>query len=408
MGLLSSGYGPIATSGDHDSWLVNSFARTMRSHTGRTVTEKTAMQCSAVFSCVKILAETLAALPIDVYQETSNGGRAKVRTHNASHILKVQPNELMTAYTFKETLQGHVPSWGNCYFEVERNQRGEPIALWPLPPDCVEPFWDKSKELKYKVKVDNQHVRVDADRIGHVRGLSFDGLKGYSVIGHARNAIGLMLGAEEFGSHIFARGVLGGAVITHPGKLSGPARDNIKKEWIEKEAGLDNDYGIRVMSEGMTLSSLGIPPEDAQFLQTRKMQIAEIARYFRVPLHMLAELDRATFSNIEQQSIEFVMHTMLPWLVRWEQELNRKLFSKQDLEKGLYTKFNVGGLLRGDSVSQGQYFHLACGGPWMAPNEARALNEMEPKSGGDEIRSPSNHIPISKFPEYGENQNGLS
>jgi len=355
---------------------------------GVAVGEQGALKSSAVFACVRVLSETVASLPLIVYRK-SGGEKNAAPGHPLNALLHDAPNEAMTSFTFRETLTAHVATWGNGYAVIERNGAGRTVALLPLLPDRTRPTRVQGR-IVYRTRTERGEIELEPDDVLHIPGLGFDGLVGYSVIGMARQAVGLALATEEFGARFFANNARPGAVLEHPGKLGEGARKNLAESVIDPLRGLANAHKVAVLEEGMKLHEVGIPPEDAQFLQTRKFQTAEIARIFRVPPHLIGDLEKATFSNIEHQSIEFVVHTIRPWLVRWEQELMRKLFAGDPLH---FPEFKIDGLLRGDIKSRYEAYATGINAGFVTRNEARALENLNPIDGLDAPLVPLNMTP---------------
>ena len=359
---------------------------------GKPVNETTAMQMTAVYSCVRILSETVAGLPLNVYKYNDSGGKEKAYKHPLYHLLHDEPNPEMTSFAFRETLMSHLLLWGNAYAQIIRNARGEVIALYPLMPNKMTVDRDQSGRLFYLYQRGTEdpttlgksmQVTLSPADVLHIPGLGFDGLIGYSPIAMAKNAIGLAIATEEYGAKFFANGAAPSGVLEHPGTIKDPQR--VKESWNSAYQGSANAHKIAVLEEGMKYTPIGIAPEQAQFLETRKFQINEIARIFRVPPHMLADLEKSSFSNIEQQSLEFVKYTLDPWVVRWEQSMCRVLFSES--EKPVYfIKFNVDGLLRGDYASRMSGYATARQNGWMSANDIRELENLDRISsdlGGD-------------------------
>ena len=359
---------------------------------GKPVNETTAMQMTAVYSCVRILSETVAGLPLNVYRYNDSGGKEKAFKHPLYRLLHDEPNPEMTSFAFRETLMSHLLLWGNAYAQIIRNARGEVIALYPLMPNKMTVDRDQSGRLFYsyqrgsedpKTLGSDSRVYLTPADVLHIPGLGFDGLIGYSPIAMAKNAIGLAIATEEYGAKFFANGAAPSGVLEHPGTIKDPMR--VKESWNSAYQGSANSHKIAVLEEGMKYTPIGIAPEQAQFLETRKFQINEIARIFRVPPHMLADLEKSSFSNIEQQSLEFVKYTLDPWVVRWEQSMCRVLFSES--EKSTYfIKFNVDGLLRGDYASRMSGYATARQNGWMSANDIRELENLDrisPDLGGD-------------------------
>ncbi len=360
-----------------DAWLVN-FLMGSTAKSGAVVNESTALNCMAVYACVKVLAETLSSLPFFVY-ERDGESKNRARNHPLYEILHTQPNPEMSSMTFRETLQGHLCLWGNAYAEIEWNNGGYVKGLWPLRPDKTIPFRDdKTKKIFYRIDIPNGPQAVlPADNVLHLRGFSFNGLLGYSVVRLMREAIGLALSTEEYGARFFSNSASPSGVLQTGGKLSDTAYERLKKDWMDKHQGLDNAQRIAILEEGMQWQQIGIPPEDAQFLETRKFQKAEIAGGFRIPPHLIGDLEKATFSNIEHQGIEFVVHTMRPWLVRWEQECNIKLLSPLERQR-FYSEFLVDGLLRGDTQSRYAAYAVGRQWGWLSADDIRSLENLNP------------------------------
>ena len=361
-----------------------------RTNSGKRVNDRTAMQHTVVYACVRVLSEALAQLPLHVYEYTENGKERAVK-HSLYFLLHDQPNPEMTSFIFRETLMAHLLIYGNAYAQIIRNGRGDVTGLYPLTPDRVKVDRDEHNNLIYRysrydeanpnLKEQGEIILKDKD-ILHIAGLGFDGLVGYSPIAMAKNAIGISLACEEYGSTFFANGASPSGILEHPGVIKDP--EKIRNAW-QRSYGSGNSHKVAVLEEGMKYQPISIPNNEAQFLETRKFQVEEIARLYRVPLHMIGDLDRATFSNIEQQSLEFVKYTLDPWLVRWEQSLQKSLLSEK--EKGKYfIKFNVEGLLRGDYASRMQGYAIARQNGWMSANDIRDLEELNripTEEGGD-------------------------
>ena len=349
---------------------------------GKTVNERTAMQTTAVYSCVRILAETIASLPLHTYQYTDNG-KEKAEEHTLYQLLQHEPNPEMTSFVFRETLMSHLLLWGNAYAQIIRDGRGQVVALYPLMPDKMTVDRASNGELFYKYQSDKGEVVMRKETVLHIPGLGFDGLMGYSPIAMAKNAIGMAIATEEYGSAFFANGANPGGVLEHPGVVKDPKR--VRESWNTVYQGSSNAHRIAVLEEGMRFTSIGIPPEQAQFLETRKFQINEIARIFRIPPHMIGDLEKSSFSNIEQQSLEFVKYTLDPWVIRWEQSMQKALFS--DSEKSKYfIRFSVDGLLRGDYASRMTGYATGRQNGWLSTNDIRELenlNRIPEAFGGD-------------------------
>ena len=352
------------------------------STSGKAVTERSAMQMTAVYSCVRILAEAIAGLPLHLYTYKDDGGKEKAIGHPLYLLLHDEPNPEMSSFVFRETLMTHLLLWGNAYAQIIRNGKGEVVALYPLMPNRMTVDRDSSGQLFYTYQMNNTDaptmkagtVILKPSDVLHIPGLGFDGLVGYSPIAMAKNAIGLAIATEEYGAKFFANGATPGGLLEYPGTVKDP--DRVRESWNKGFSGSQNAGKVAILEEGMKYTPISIAPEQAQFLETRKFQINEIARIFRVPPHMVGDLEKSSFSNIEQQSLEFVKYTLDPWVVRWEQSLSRALFTPEE-KKRYFFKFNVEGLLRGDYQSRMNGYATARQNGWMSANDIRELENLD-------------------------------
>lgn len=355
-----------------------------RTTSGKPVNERTAMQTTAVYACVRILAEAVASLPLHVYEYQDDGGKKLVHDHPLYYLLHDEPNPEMTSFVFRETLMSHLLIWGNAYAQIIRDGAGRVLGLYPLLPDKMEVQRDDKGNIYYVYSRNSDenpmfkeygNIKLKAEDVLHIPGLGFDGLIGYSPIAMAKNAVGMTLACEEYGASFFANGANPGGVLEHPGVLKDPSK--VRESWNSVYRGVNNAHKIAVLEEGMKYQQIGIPPEEAQFLETRKFQINEIARLYRIPPHMVGDLDKSSFSNIEQQSLEFVKYTLDPWVIRWEQSLQRSLLLPG--EKGKYfIKLNVDGLLRGDYQSRMNGYAVGRQNGWFSANDIREMENMNP------------------------------
>ena len=351
------------------------------STSGRKVNEHSAMQMTAVYACVRILSESIASLPVHLYQYESEGNKAKAVKHPLYRILHDEPNPEMTSFVFRETLMTHLLLWGNAYAQIIRNGKGEVIGLYPLMPNRMTVDRDKSGQIIYQYQMQDSdahtgktgYATLRPSEVLHVPGLGFDGLVGYSPIAMAKNAIGLSIATEEYGAKFFANGATPGGILEFPGTVKNP--ESIRESWNKGFSG-SNAHKVAILEEGMKYTPISISPEQAQFLETRKFQIDEIARIFRVPPHMVGDLEKSSFSNIEQQSLEFVKYTLEPWIIRWEQSLNRALLTEKE-KPDYFVKFNVDGLLRGDYQSRMNGYAIARQNGWMSANDIRSLEQLD-------------------------------
>ena len=369
---------------------------------GKNVTERSAMQMTAVYSCVRILAEAVAGLPLHLYRYKENNGKEKAIDHTLYHLLHDEPNPEMSSFVFRETLMTHLLLWGNAYAQIIRNGKGEVIALYPLIPNKMTVNRDENGQLYYEYSktaddfynVSNSTVILNPRDVLHIPGLGFDGLVGYSPIAMAKNAIGMAIACEEYGAKFFANGAAPSGVLEHPGTIKDPKK--VREAWQSQFGGSSNAGRVAVLEEGMKYTPISISPEQAQFLETRKFQINEIARIFRIPPHMVGDLEKSSFSNIEQQSLEFVKYTLDPWVIRWEQSLMRSLLSHEE-KKEYFIKFNLEGLLRGDYESRMNGYSIGRQNGWMSANDIRELENLDrisPEDGGDLYLVNGNMLPL--------------
>ena len=366
------------------------------SGSGKSVNARSAIQVSAVYACVRVIAETVASLPLAVYEQDEAGSH-KALDHPLYRILHDEPNPEMTSFVWREAMLTHLLLWGNAYSQILRSGRGNIIGLYPLLPERMEVDRGDKGGLTYTYTTTNgQTVRLRPEDVLHIPALGFDGVMGHSPIAVERNAVGLAIAAEEFGSKFFGNGATPSGILTHPNTVKNPKA--LRESWMEAYGGSSNANRVAILEEGMTFTRISMPNNEAQFLETRKFQVSEICRIYRVPPHMIGDLEHATFSNIEHQSIDFAVHCIRPWLVRIEQALNRSLFTGR--EKGrYYCQFNLDGLMRGSYKERMEGYAIARQNGWMSANDIRVLENMNPipaKEGGDAYQVNGNMIPISR------------
>ena len=379
---------------------------------GKAVTERSAMQMTAVYSCVRILAEAIAGLPLHLYRYNDKGGKEKAIDHSLYRVLHDEPNPEMSSFVFRETLMTHLLLWGNAYAQIVRNGKGEVLGLYPLMPNKMRVDREADGKLWYTYTRSNDEtqtikgstVKLRPSDVLHIPGLGFDGLVGYSPIAMAKNAIGMGIACEEYGARFFANGAAPSGVLEHPGTIKDPQK--VRESWNATFKGSSNAHKIAVLEEGMKYTQIGISPEQAQFLETRKFQINEIARIFRVPPHMVGDLEKSSFSNIEQQSLEFVKYTLDPWVIRWEQSLMRLLLS-EDEKQEYFIKFNLEGLLRGDYQSRMNGYSIARQNGWMSANDIRELENLDripAELGGDLYLINGSMLPLANAGAFAETE----
>jgi HK97 family phage portal protein len=352
-------------------------------NSGIDVNERTALTFSAVFACVRVLSETLGVLKPFVYNRLEGGGKERVPEHPVYRLIHDDPNDEMIPSVWRQTTMGHICTWGNGYSEIERSNRGLPVALWPIEPHRVRVDRDSAGNLIYDVSNERgSNTTFDYEDILHIPGLGYDGIKGYSPVRMAMEAIGLGKAAEVFGAKFFGNGANSGGTLEHPGEVGPKAQVNLRESFRLRNQGLGNAFDPMILEEGMKFNKWTIPPNEAQFLETRKFQKTEVASIYRVPPHMIADLERATFSNIEHQGIDFVVHTMMPWLVVWEEWMGKRLLTREERRSGLFVEFLVTGLLRGDSAARGTYYQTMRNMGVLNADDIRELENMNPLPNG--------------------------
>lgn len=369
---------------------------------GKAVSPTSAIQMSTVYACVRVIAETVASLPFGVYEVNDSGGSRKALEHPLYRLLHDEPNTEMTSFIWRETMLSHLLLWGNSYSQIVRSGRNKIIGLYPLLPDKMDVDRDKNGVLTYTYTTSNgNRVSLPPTDVLHIPGLGFDGIVGYSPIALEKNAIGLGIAAEEYGSKFFQNGARPSGILTHPNTVKDPKR--LRESWAAVYGGSSNSGKVAILEEGMSFSPISMPNDAAQFLETRRFQVEEICRIFRVPAHMVGDLSRATFSNVEHQSLNFAVHTIRPWLVRIEQAINRALFTES--EKGsssggrrFYCQFNLDGLMRGAYKERMEGYAIARQNGWMCANDIRELENMNPipdEEGGNSYLVNGNMVPVS-------------
>jgi len=383
MGLVSRLFERRASStlANPDAWLRSWFGGGCATKAGPTITDASALTISTVWGCVRAISEDVARLPFKVYQRTG-AGKKELPEHPLRELLNLRPNDETSSFLLRESMTANTLLAGNSYGEIERDGAGRPVALWPLPGPKMKVDRDPATgSPRYTVqKASGSSVVLEPDQVLHLRGMG-DTLMGISVVGKARESFGMTLAAEEFGARFFGQGARPSGVLKHPGRLEKAARENLQKSFQDLYSGPQAVGRTVVLQEGMEWSSTAIPPEDAQFLETRQFQVPEICRWFRMKPHKVADLSRATFSNIEQQDLEYVGDCLMGWLVRWEQEVSLKLLSEKERRAGVFVEHVVAGLLRGDLKSRYESYAVARQWGWMNPNDVLRLENMNPLPG---------------------------
>lgn len=393
-GLFRAVFGPSHSLDNPNAWFLREMGlasgkKSFSTDTGR------AFQLSAVFACQRAISESLAILPRYFVEKENDDERVVITDHPSLPIFQRAANDLMSSYTFVETLTNHALGWGNGYAELQMEKGGTRILkAWPLPPDRVRPIKvtqdDGQIFVRYEVTLpDGATILLPQNRILHVMGISYDGLCGQSIIKAACNAIGLGEDLEEFARQYFNNGVLGGGFITVPAGMEKDAIRNLRTDLDEMNSGLENAHRFKFLYDSVTYSASQVKPEEAQFIQSRVNQIQEIARFYRMPLYKIQEYTKVSYNSAEQLATEFVGDTLMPWGTRWEQEIDRKFFTDPKDSK-LRMKFNYNALLRGDSQARANYYRTMVMSGIMTRNEARRLEDLPRMEGGDELMTPMN------------------
>ena len=361
----------------------------MRAGTGMRVSADSAMRLTAVYACVRILSETMASLPFVLYRTDASGGKVRVTNHWLYRLFARRPNRFQNPFEWREMMQGHLALRGNAYNRIVSNARGEITELVPIHPDRIRIELLPSGEFRYRVTDrDGRESVLPRGEVWHLRGLSSDGLLGMSPIEIARESVGMALAAQDYGARFFANDAKPtGGWIEFPGSFKDAEAKKVFRESYQQAQSGANRGKVLVLENGMKFHEVGVTNRDAQFLELRKFQITDIARLFRVPPHMIGDLDRATFSNIEQQSLEFVMHTMTPWAERWEASIEAELLPD---DEGLEVEFDFANLMRGDAASRAGYYQSGIQNGWLTRNEARLAENLNPLEGLDEPLRPLN------------------
>lgn len=396
-----------------DPVLANIFGLGMVADSGVIVNDNTVYNSSAVFAAVNLLTSTLGTLSCEIIEETRQGKTVVKEKDCFSRDAKVLghvPNPLMTAFTFFSTSEQHVLMWGNSYAEIERTNGGDMLHLWPIVPNRCRPvIKDGTRDLYYEVQINDNPSEsryIRSENMLHVPGMGYDGIKGYSVLDKAKDSIGLTLATEKHGNKSFRNSAIPSGILVSDGTLKDPQITRMRKSWNDQHQGLDNVSRIAILEAGLTYQAISMSNADAELLGTRKFQIAEIARWFNVPPHMLKDLEKATFSNITMQSEEFIIYSVMPWIIRFEQEINRKIFLPTwTTNSKKYVKFNFEVFMRPQMLERFKAYNLGIISGFLNRDECRnaeGLNNI-PDGKGQEYLTPLNMQPI---PDEGTKQDG--
>ena len=381
-------------------WLHQAFTGGSATVSGETVGPDRALTLSSYFAAIRAIAEDVGKLPLILYRRLEPRGKERMTGHPLYRLLHDEPNADMSAMSFRETLTLHAIGWGNGLAEIVRDDRGMPLALWPLDPNRVRIERGLDKRLRYTAYDDTgKAVVLQARDVLHVHGLGFDGVTGYSVAHLARESIGGALAAEKSGAALFGNSAMPVGVLQTDGVLSPECMGNLRDSWDRAFKGSEKHGKTAVLEQGLKWSSTQIPNKDSQWIEAREFHVSELARWLRIPPHKIAHMRDATFSNIESQSREYVTDTLQPWLVRWEQEIARKLIPAGG---GLFAEHLVDGLLRGDTEGRFNAYRSAILAGWMSRNEARALENLNPADGLDEFLQPLNTGPVGEQVNAGQ------
>lgn len=407
MALFQNIRNAISVPGDSLSnptgWLSR-LAALAATASGVTISEETALTVADVFKCDRVIRETVAMLPCKIYGRQPRGRKELVK-HPLYFLLHDEPNPHMSAFRYWEMLVNHVDIWNKHFSYIERNGAGQIVGLWPIRPEMVRIQVIDGRVWFFARSVNGPEVKYWDDEILYIPGLTRDGIHAYSVIGLHRETLGLSKATEIFGAKFFGNGAHAGGFLKHKGNLSPEAAKRLKASFEERHSGLENAHRLAVLEEGMEFEPNLIAPELAQFLQTRQFQRSEVAGLMRVPPHKIGDLSRATFSNIEQQDLEFLRDCIAPWLERIEQECNRQLLMPGEKGK-VYIEFEIKGMLRGDSAARSAWYQARFNTASMSPNDIRENENEEPIEGGDVYFAPMNMVPVDQLKQLHDGSGG--
>lgn len=386
---------------DADNWIpANGFGGGRRSVSGIYVSEEEAKFNAAAFGAQRAIAESIAILPRDIYRKSDKGTRQAVSNHPSERMLTLEANPLMTSFRFFSTLLHHALSYGNGYAELtfRRGGSGQVVELWPIPAPRVTPeivTTNQGVRLQYKIKTDTEPLILSQEKVLHIPGLGFDGVRGYPLIQLMLDTLGLSKAVEDYGALYFKQGAQLPGYVTIPDTFTEEQVKNARRHVEINNSGLENAHRIKFLYESAKFNPSGSTPNDSQMVLSKVFQIHEICRWYRIPPHKLQELTNAPgYNSLEMFNTEFVADTLMPWIVLLEQELNRKIF-QDGLDAKTYVKFNANALLRGDSATRANYYRTMVMSRIMTTNEVRALEDLPPIEGGDELLTPLNMSSIS-------------
>ena len=387
MGLIAQRLGRKAGVGYPNVGWAPPFGYTPITSTGIVVDQDKAFTVAAFFAGVRVISEDVAGLPLILYRRNGKS-KDRAQDHRLYSVLHDAPNPEMTSMVFRETLQAHLLTWGNAYAERQVDGQGQTVALWPLRPDRMEVKVEGGKRVySYRVRPEVKSIDLPSDRVFHIPGLGFDGLIGYSIIRMARETLANTLALREYGSRVLQNDARPGVILRHPNTLSPLAKKNLRDSWESTHGGFTNAGRTAILEEGMDATVLGLPRQDMMFLEAGKWQVTEVARWLRLAPHKIGDLERATFSNIEEQNIDHVSSTLRPWCTRWEQQIDKDLLP----EPGLFAEHLMDAALRGRTLERFQAYAIAIQNKLTYPNEVRERENWNPVPWGDEpVETPNN------------------
>lgn len=364
------------------------------SDTGIVVNEFTAMSSPAVYAAITLISDTIGYLDPVVWARQEKG-KSRLPDHAVKNVIDY-PNDTMTGFTFRNLLTSHVLGWGNGYAFIEYDDQMNPTGLLPLLPDRTYAWRLPTGELVYFTRVNGVQITLSPFQVFHLSGFSFNGLNGFSPIQLFRQSIGLNLAYDQFGAKFFGGGLHSSGILSHPGQLSADAQERLRDQVTKKLTGIENAHKVMILEESMKFEKLSIDPDSAQYIESKKFSVKEIARIFRTPPHMIGDLEQATNNNIEQQGLDFKTNCLNPWLKRWEDEINRKLISLSERSQ-TFVKFDLTNLLRADSAARSTYYKNMAG--ILMIDEIREAEDMNPlpEDQGQEILVPGGYTTLSQL-----------
>ena len=386
-----------STGRNPDPWMINCFGGGITTDAGVNITNDTALQISAVFDSIRVISEDVAKLPLQIFERLDKG-RNKRSDVNLWRLFNESPNPEMDAMSYRNTIVGHMLGFGNTYSEIIKDVNGQVAQLWPVDPKKVTPARREDGSLFYWVTDANgQRQEVEPERLFRIPGFGFDGIQGYNVISYARQGLGLARGAELYGSKFFGNGAKASLVLEIPQELSEKASDNLIKS-VRKQVGGTNQHSVLLAEQGAKFTTMSLSQKDSQYLETRQFSVADIARWFRIQPHKIADLSKSAFSNIEEQNIDYVVDTLTPWFVRIEQAIHWQLMTPEQKAENLFAKHNSNALLRGDIKSRYEAYASGIMNGWFTRNEAREREELNPIDGLDDPLVPLNMAVVGEEP----------